>query len=340
MKKVIVTGGAGFIGSNLVRFLIKKKIYTIVIDKLTYAAFPNSFKDIRNNNYFEFKKIDIADRSKLKNLFEKYKPDSIFHLAAESHVDRSISAPADFISTNILGTYNLLDFAHLYWKTISQKKKKIFKFLHVSTDEVYGALGKDEKIFNEKSRYMPNSPYSASKASSDHLVRAWNQTFDLPTIITNCTNNYGPYQNPEKLIPVIIMSAINGKKIPIYGDGKQIRDWIHVEDHVKGLYDVMNKGRIGKTYNISSKCEKTNINLANLICTIVEKKTGKKNLKKLINFVTDRPGHDRRYALDNKRIREELGWKPKIKFENGIKHTVEWYINNADAWNKKLKRKI
>lgn len=332
MKKVIVTGGAGFIGSNLVRFLLKKKIYTIVIDKLTYAAVPDPYKDIKKNNYFQFNKIDIADRSQLKNLFEKYKPDSVFHLAAESHVDRSILAPAEFISTNILGTYNLLDFAYSYWKKITPKKKKAFRFLHVSTDEVYGELTRKEKIFNEKSQYRPNSPYSASKASSDHLVRAWNKTYNLPTIITNCTNNYGPFQNPEKFIPVIIMSAINEKKIPIYGDGNQIRDWIHVQDHVRGLYEVIRKGHIGKTYNISSKYEKTNLHLANLICKIVEKKTGKKNLKKLINFVKDRPGHDRRYALDNKKIVKEIGWRPNIKFEDGIKKTVEWYIGNSDLW--------
>jgi dTDP-glucose 4,6-dehydratase len=332
LKKVIVTGGAGFIGSNLVRFLLKKKIYTIVFDKLTYAALPDPYKDIKKNNYFESKKIDIADRLQLKNLFEKYKPDSIFHLAAESHVDRSILAPAEFISTNILGTYNLLDFSYSYWKKITSKKKRDFRFLHVSTDEVYGDLSRKGKIFNEKSQYKPNSPYSASKAASDHLVRAWNKTYNLPTIITNCTNNYGPYQNPEKFIPVIIMNAINERKIPIYGDGNQIRDWIHVQDHVRGLYEVMRKGQVGKTYNISSKYEKKNIHLANLICKIVEKKTGKKNLKKLINLVKDRPGHDKRYALDNKKIIKEIGWRPTIKFEDGIKKTVEWYISNLDLW--------
>ena len=332
MKKVIVTGGAGFIGSNLVRLLIKKKIHTIVIDKLTYAAVPNSFKEIKENKYFDFRRIDITDRKKINSILEKFKPDSIFHLAAESHVDRSIIAPADFISTNIIGTYNLLDCSYAYWKKISQKKKKIFKFLHVSTDEVYGDLKKGDKIFNEKSKYKPNSPYSASKASSDHLVRAWNKTYNLPTIITNCTNNYGPYQNPEKFIPVVIMNAIKEKKIPIYGDGMQIRDWIHVQDHVRGLFEVMKKGKVGKTYNISSKCEKTNIYLANLICEIVEKKMGKKNLKDLIEFVRDRPGHDRRYALDNKKVISEIKWVPKIKFEVGIKKTVEWYIGNSNLW--------
>ena len=332
MKKVIVTGGAGFIGSNLVRFLIKKKIHTIVIDKLTYAAVPHSFKEIKKNKYFDFKRIDITDRKKINSILEKFKPDSIFHLAAESHVDRSIIAPADFISTNIIGTYNLLDCSYSYWKKISQKKKKIFKFLHVSTDEVYGDLKKGDRSFNEKSQYKPNSPYSASKASSDHLVRAWNKTYNLPTIITNCTNNYGPYQNPEKFIPVVIMNAIKEKKIPIYGDGMQIRDWIHVQDHVRGLFEVMKKGKVGKTYNISSKCEKTNIYLANLICEIVEKKMGKKNLKELIDFVRDRPGHDRRYALDNKKVISEIKWVPKIKFEVGIKKTVDWYIGNSNLW--------
>ena len=332
-KKILITGGIGFIGINLVRLLIKKGINTIVVDKLTYAANSKSYTDLKKNKFFKLEKRDVAKISSIKDLFSKYRPDCVFHLAAESHVDRSIRNSSDFIKTNIFGTYNMLEISLNYWNSLTGQKKEKFRFLHISTDEVYGSLKKNEKIFNEYSCYKPNSPYAASKASSDHLVRAWNKTYGLPTIITNCSNNFGPYQHSEKFIPVVIINALKGRKIPIYGDGKQIRDWIHVNDHIKALYKIMKNGKVGNTYNISSKCEVMNINLVKQICSYIEKKLKLSNLEKQILFVPDRLGHDRHYALDNKRIKKELNWKPLISFKKGIESTIDWYIKNEKFWN-------
>lgn len=332
MKKIIITGGAGFIGSNLVRYLIKNTNNIVInIDKLTYAGNLESLEGVSNSERYFFEKADICDSDAIKELLSKYEPDYIMHLAAESHVDRSIDGPGAFINTNIVGTYNLLYNSFLYWKELHEDKKNLFRFLHVSTDEVYGSLG-ETGFFTEKTPYDPRSPYSASKASSDHLVKAWEHTYGLPTIITNCSNNYGPYQFPEKLIPVVILNALQKKSIPVYGKGDNIRDWLYVEDHVKALYKVITEGKIGETYNIGGNNEKTNLELVERICGILDELTPLHNFsyKDLITFVKDRPGHDKRYAIDASKIKNELGFSPEYTFNTGIRKTVEWYIENID----------
>lgn len=328
----IITGGAGFIGSNLIRFLLNNTKANIVnVDKLTYAGNLNSLKGISDNSRYQFVHADIADQEKMRAVFDEYQPDGIFNLAAESHVDRSIDGPSEFINTNIVGTYVLLDVTKAY---LSETNKSNFRFLHVSTDEVYGSLG-EEGYFTESTAYDPRSPYSASKASSDHLVRAWYHTFDLPILITNCSNNYGPYQFPEKLIPVVIIKALNGESIPVYGDGTNVRDWLYVKDHARALTKVMQDGRIGETYNIGGNNEKQNIEVVNLICDIldeIESTLGDKSRRELITFVKDRPGHDQRYAIDASKIENKLGWTPSESFESGIRKTVSWYLDNKTWW--------
>jgi dTDP-glucose 4,6-dehydratase len=330
--KILLTGGAGFIGSNLIHYLIENTNHKIVnVDKLTYAGNLISLKDIEENERYSFEKIDICNYDNVRDLFHKYSPDAVMHLAAESHVDRSIDGPGEFIQTNIVGTYNLLQNAFNYWKSLDGEKKNSFRFLHVSTDEVFGSLG-ETGFFTETTPYDPKSPYSASKASSDHLVRAWQHTFGLPSMITNCSNNYGPYQFPEKLIPVVILNAINGKDIPIYGKGDNVRDWLYVEDHAAALYKVISNGVVGETYNIGGKNEMKNIDIVNIICEILDELKPKSNgsYKDQIKFVKDRPGHDKRYAIDPAKIEKELGFKPAHNFNEGIRKTVQWYLNNLE----------
>ena len=356
LKKIMITGGAGFIGSSLIRFLIKETNDQILnIDKLTYASNLQSLKSINDNPRYQFIQGDICNKKIVSQLFKDFQPDLVMHLAAESHVDRSIDGPSDFIQTNVIGTLVMLESAREYW---NNEKKKNFLFHHISTDEVYGSLN-EIQLFTEKSNYDPSSPYSASKASSDHLVRAWHRTYDLPVIITNCSNNYGPYQFPEKLIPLIILNALDRKPLPVYGNGQNIRDWLYVEDHVGALYSVVNNGKIGETYNIGGHNEKTNIEVVNTICEILdelvplklkEEKNNNKihNLqssikpiqtyKDLITFVNDRPGHDFRYAIDASKIQKELNWTPKHSFKSGIKKTIEWYLNNLN-WCKNVEDK-
>ena len=330
---IIVTGGAGFIGSALIRYLINNTDHHILnIDKLTYAGNLKSLESISANSRYIFKQEDIINRHKITEIFDNFQPDIVFHLAAESHVDKSIEGPLDFINTNIVGTAVMLDASYHYWLNCDSDKKKSFKFQHISTDEVYGSLESDE-FFSENTSYDPSSPYSASKASSDHLVRAWHKTFGLPVLITNCSNNYGPYQFPEKLIPLIIINAIQGKSIPIYGNGLQIRDWLYVDDHVRALYEVMQNGRIGETYNIGGNNQKTNLEVVNILCELLDECSqpeahGLSSYKELIEFVKDRPGHDTRYAIDANKIFKELGWQPHHTFESGMKLTLSWYMEN------------
>nr|WP_267361836.1 dTDP-glucose 4,6-dehydratase [Gilliamella sp. B2772] len=332
--KVVVTGGAGFIGSAVVRHIIEQtEDEVLVIDKLTYAGNLESLDHIAKNTRFHFKQIDICDRSAIDRVFTEFNPDVIMHLAAESHVDRSIDNPASFIETNIIGTYSLLEAALAYWRTLEKNKQKTFRFHHISTDEVYGDLHGSEDLFTEKTPYSPSSPYSASKASSDHLVRAWHRTFGLPTIITNCSNNYGPFHFPEKLIPLMILNALAGKPLPVYGNGQQIRDWLYVEDHARALYLVATQANVGQTYNIGGHNERKNIEVVNIICELLEelapnKPQHIKYYKDLITHVIDRPGHDQRYAIDASKIFEDLGWKPLETFETGMRKTVEWYLQN------------
>ena len=340
-KTIIVTGGAGFIGSELIRYLIENTKYKVVnIDKLTYSGNLESLISIESNSNYIFEQIDICDENELKRVFAEHKPDVVMHLAAESHVDRSIDGPKDFIQTNIVGTFVLLEQAKNYWQKLQGTKKEDFRFLHVSTDEVYGDLNGKEDFFLEDSSYDPSSPYSASKASSDHLVRAWFRTYQLPILITNCSNNYGPYQFPEKLIPHIILNAIEGKELPIYGNGKQIRDWLYVNDHVRALLIVALKGQIGETYNIGGNNEVQNIEVVEKICDILnilipERLNGLDSYRELITFVQDRPGHDVRYAIDNTKIKNNLGWAPKENFKSGMQKTVEWYLGNL-SWSKNI----
>mgnify|MGYP001231236067 FL=1 len=332
--KFLVTGGAGFIGSAVIRFLLKNNQHHILnLDKLTYAGNLNSIFVDQNNDRYKFIKGDISDQRLVSEIFSDFEPDIVMHLAAESHVDRSIDSPAEFIETNIIGTYVMLECSYNYWKSLtSLEKKKIFRFHHISTDEVFGSLG-NEGSFNEYSPYNPSSPYSASKASSDHLVRAWHHTYNLPILITNCSNNYGPYQFPEKLIPLFVLNAIEGKSLPIYGDGQQIRDWLFVEDHVIALYKVISEGKVGETYNIGGHNEKTNLEVARLICKLLDEMkpnhpNGISSYLELITHVEDRPGHDRRYAIDAKKIKDNLNWLPDNTFESGLRKTVKWYLEN------------
>jgi len=340
--KIIITGGAGFIGSALIRHIIDNTNHSVInIDKLTYAGNVESLDLIANSDRYVFEKADICDSIKVRQLFDCYQPDTIIHLAAESHVDRSIHEPDEFMQTNIIGTYTLLKCAENYWSNLEEARKQYFKFHHVSTDEVYGDLKGVNDLFTEDTPYEPSSPYSASKASSDHLVRAWQRTFNLPTLITNCSNNYGPYQFPEKLIPLVILNALQGKKIPIYGDGRQVRDWLYVDDHIKALLHVTFTGKVGETYNIGGYNEIQNIEVVKTICKILEEVVPcpHDNISKyeeLISYVEDRAGHDVRYAIDATKISNELGWKPEETFESGIYKTVHWYLNNK-AWCDRVK---
>ena len=332
--KILVTGGAGFIGSAVIRHIINNTDDIVLnVDKLTYAGNLESLRGIDQNPRYIFQQIDICDKESLKQAFSSFQPNLIMHLAAESHVDRSIDGPAEFISTNIIGTYTLLEVARHYWQNLDKKEKSEFKFHHISTDEVYGDLEDTNELFTESTPYAPSSPYSASKASSDHLVRAWHRTYSLPTIITNCSNNYGPYHFPEKLIPLVVLNALDGKSLPIYGQGDQIRDWLYVEDHASALYKVVTEGMVGETYNIGGHNEKQNIDVVKTICQILDELKPQDNgqlYESLITFVQDRPGHDIRYAIDASKIKNELGWTPTETFDSGIRKTVEWYLNNLE----------
>ena len=340
--KILVTGGAGFIGSAVVRHIINHTQDSVVnLDKLTYAGNLESLTEVSDNTRYAFEQVDICDRAELDRVFEQHHPDMVMHLAAESHVDRSIDGPAAFIETNIVGTYALLESARAYWKQLDSQKQAAFRFHHISTDEVYGDLDSTDELFTEDTSYAPSSPYSASKASSDHLVRAWQRTYGFPTIITNCSNNYGPYHFPEKLIPLMILNALKGKPLPVYGDGMQIRDWLFVEDHARALYKVVTEGGIGETYNIGGHNEKANIDVVQTICELLEELVPEKPLgiahyRDLITFVKDRPGHDVRYAIDASKIERDLGWTPQETFETGLRKTVMWYLANENWWQRVL----
>ena len=336
----LVTGGAGFIGSAVIRELIQNTPHRVInVDKLTYAGNLESLTEIEDNQRYTFIEADICDADKMAAVLKEYQPNIIMHLAAESHVDRSIDGPAEFIQTNIVGTFNLLNTAKTYWLELADELKKQFRFHHISTDEVYGDLHGTDDLFTESTSYAPSSPYSASKASSDHLVRAWNRTYDFPVVVTNCSNNYGPFHFPEKLIPLTILNALEGEPLPIYGAGTQIRDWLYVEDHARALIKVATQGVIGETYNIGGHNEKQNIEVVNSICAILEelkptKPAGLNNYADLITFVTDRPGHDLRYAIDASKIDKNLGWTPQESFDSGLRKTVEWYLANKTWWQR------
>ena len=364
--KILVTGGAGFIGSAVIRHIIENTQDSVInLDKLTYAGNLESLIDVSSSERYTFEQVDICDRVELDRVFQQHQPDAVMHLAAESHVDRSIDGPAEFIQTNIVGTYTLLEAARAYWNELNSKRKQAFRFHHISTDEVYGDLPHPSDVksevlseksehtshltphalplFTETTAYAPSSPYSASKASSDHLVRAWLRTYGFPTLITNCSNNYGPYHFPEKLIPLVILNALEGKPLPIYGKGDQIRDWLYVEDHARALYKVVTEGKIGETYNIGGHNEKTNLEVVETICEILDELAPMSdrghplNIKhsSLIIHVSDRPGHDRRYAIDASKIAKELNWQPEETFESGIRKTIQWYLDNQ-AWCKNV----
>jgi len=332
--KFLVTGGAGFIGTAVIRHLIHDLNHEVVnVDKLTYAGNLDSLESIVDSPLYQFEQADVCDREAIKRIFNQHHPDKIMHLAAESHVDRSIDGPAEFIQTNIVGTYVMLDVAKEYWSALTEEKKQSFRFHHISTDEVYGDLERTDDLFTEDTPYAPSSPYSASKASSDHLVRAWNRTYKFPVVITNCSNNYGPFQFPEKLIPLVILNAISGKSLPIYGEGNQIRDWLYVEDHAKALVKVVLEGRDGETYNIGGHNEKTNLEVVKTLCTILDDlvpnhPNGISQYEELVTYVADRPGHVVRYAIDATKIDKELGWTPDETFVTGIKKTIQWYLDN------------
>ena len=332
--RILVTGGAGFIGSCVVRHIIKNTNDEVLnLDKLTYAGNLESLNEINDNPRYQFQQVDICDTDKLEVIFNTFKPTAVMHLAAESHVDRSIDGPAAFIETNIVGTYTLLEATRKYWQSLDESQKMAFRFHHISTDEVYGDLEGTTDLFTEKTSYAPSSPYSASKASSDHLVRAWQRTYGLPTIVTNCSDNYGPYHFPEKLIPLVILNALDGKPLPIYGKGNQIRDWLFVEDHAQALYQVVTQGKVGETYNIGGHNEKQNIEVVKTICKILDElkpQTNTQPYESLITFVKDRPGHDLRYAIDATKIESELSWRPQETFETGIRKTVIWYLENLE----------
>ncbi|HFG1878527.1 TPA: dTDP-glucose 4,6-dehydratase [Vibrio cholerae] len=346
--KILVTGGAGFIGSAVVRYLLSDTPHSVVnLDKLTYAGNLESIPHNLQNQRYVFELVDICDASELERVFQLHQPDMVMHLAAESHVDRSIDGPGDFIQTNVVGTYTLLEASRKHWMGLSSDKKSTFRFHHISTDEVYGDLPHPDQVkgplplFTETTSYAPSSPYSASKASADHLVRAWLRTYGLPTIVTNCSNNYGPYHFPEKLIPHVILNALSGKPLPVYGDGSQIRDWLYVEDHARALVKVVTEGKVGETYNIGGHNEKRNIEVVRTICALLEefvpiKPHGVNAYEELITYVKDRPGHDVRYAIDANKIANDLGWKPEESFETGMRKTVQWYLDNSDWWQRVL----
>ncbi|MDO9423736.1 MAG: dTDP-glucose 4,6-dehydratase [Methylobacter sp.] len=336
MMKILITGGAGFIGSALIRYLLTETEHSVInVDKLTYAGNLESLQPIEGSSRYSFEQADIGNAVKIEQLLRQYRPDAVMHLAAESHVDRSIDGPAAFIETNIVGTYVLVEAARHYWQALAGDKKAQFRFHHISTDEVYGDLMDGDSLFTEQTSYAPSSPYSASKASSDHIVRAWQRTYGLPVVVTNCSNNYGPYQFPEKLIPVVMLNALEGKSIPVYGNGQQIRDWLYVDDHARALLVVLEKGKIGETYNIGGYNEKTNLSVVQTLCRILDelqpdKPGGISNYQELIAYVKDRPGHDLRYAIDATKIADRLGWMPQETFDTGMKKTVQWYLNNLD----------
>ena len=340
--KILVTGGAGFIGSAVVRHIIENTSDEVrVIDCLTYAGNLESLAPVAGNERYSFSQTDITDAKSVAEQFRDFRPDIVMHLAAESHVDRSIDGPAAFIQTNLIGTFILLEAARQYWSALDTAQKQTFRFHHISTDEVYGDLHGTDDLFTEETPYAPSSPYSASKAGSDHLVRAWNRTYGLPVVVTNCSNNYGPYHFPEKLIPLTILNALAGKPLPVYGNGEQIRDWLYVEDHARALYKVATKGRSGETYNIGGHNERKNIDVVRTICAILDKVVEQKpgNISQfadLITFVKDRPGHDLRYAIDAAKIQRDLGWVPEETFESGIEKTVHWYLNNTTWWQRVL----
>ena len=339
-----MTGGAGFIGSALMRFLITSTEHSVLnIDKLTYAGNLENLKDIASNKRYTFSKVDINDSQTVCKIFKKFRPNKVVHLAAESHVDRSIDTPQNFLQTNIFGTFNLLEESRNYWSSLDKDEKLSFRFHHVSTDEVYGDLEVNEDPFTEENLYMPSSPYSASKAGSDHLVRAWYRTYNLPVVVTNCSNNYGPFQFPEKLIPLTILNILNHKKISVYGSGNQIRDWLYVDDHVEAIYKVLMEGKNGETYNIGGNEERTNLDVIHMICSILDKKPKIKkgeisSFSELILHVEDRVGHDKRYAINSSKIKNNLGWTPKNNFEQGLSKTINWYLNNI-SWCKRALKK-
>jgi dTDP-glucose 4,6-dehydratase len=336
--KLLITGGAGFIGSAVIRHIIRHTADSVVnVDKLTYAGNLESLAEVADSDRYAFEQVDICDRAEVERIFREHQPDAVMHLAAESHVDRSIDGPAEFIQTNIVGTYTLLEAARAYWNGLDAERRDAFRFHHISTDEVYGDLEGPEGLFTEETSYAPSSPYSASKASSDHLVRAWQRTYGLPTLITNCSNNYGPYHFPEKLIPLMILNALEGKALPVYGKGEQIRDWLYVEDHAGALYKVVTEGEVGETYNIGGHNEKQNIEVVNTICALLDELAPSQHspYANLITYVADRPGHDLRYAIDADKIERELGWRPEETFESGIRKTVQWYLDNQ-AWCRRV----
>jgi dTDP-glucose 4,6-dehydratase len=341
--KFLITGGSGFIGSAVIRHLIENTEYQVLnLDKLTYAGNQESLKVVEKCHLYNFIKLDICNLDQLKLIFDDFQPNVVMHLAAESHVDRSIDNPSEFIKTNIFGTYNLLEASRYFWQSLNVNMKHNFRFHHISTDEVYGDLQHQDESFVETNAYNPSSPYSASKASSDHLVRAWYRTYGMPAVITNCSNNYGPYQFPEKFIPHIILNAISGKPLPIYGNGLQIRDWLHVEDHAKALVQVAIEAKIGETYNIGGNNEMKNIDVVKMLCELLEdlapnKPQGVGEYKDLLSFVKNRPGHDERYAINTSKIKKDLGWAPEKNFENGLRDTVNWYLSNSIWWKRVLK---
>ncbi|RQD64540.1 MAG: dTDP-glucose 4,6-dehydratase [Desulfonatronovibrio sp. MSAO_Bac4] len=345
--KILITGGAGFIGSAVIRHIINNTEHSVInVDKLTYAGNLESLISVSDSDRYCFEKVDICDYSELDRVFNQHQPDAVMHLAAESHVDRSIQGPAAFIQTNVVGTCTLLEAARKYLLNLDEEKRSVFRFHHISTDEVYGDLCPDEPAFVETTPYAPSSPYSASKAAADHLVRSWVRTYGFPALITNCSNNYGPYQYPEKLIPLMVLSALEGKPLPVYGKGENIRDWLYVDDHARALCLILEKGRIGETYNIGGRCELKNIDVVNKICEILNRtrpavnsdKSSFSDYRELISFVSDRPGHDQRYAINADKIKYELGWMPEETFESGLQKTVEWYLNNPD-WCRRVQEK-
>ena len=342
-KRFLITGGAGFIGSAVIRYLLSETNHKVFnLDCLTYAGNLSSLPQVEENPNYTFEKVNICDLAEVRRVFIEYQPDIVMHLAAESHVDRSIDGPAEFLQTNVMGTFTLLEVAREFWRTLSEDRQREFRFHHISTDEVYGDLSDDpNELFTEETPYAPSSPYSASKASSDHLVRAWGRTYGLPVLITNCSNNYGPYHFPEKLIPHMIINALKGNPLPVYGNGQQIRDWLYVEDHARALYKVATEGKVGETYNIGGHNEQTNLEVVHTICDLLDdlvaqKPKGIKQFRELVTFVEDRPGHDKRYAIDASKIERELGWNPTESFESGIRKTVQWFLENRDWWEQVL----